>query len=46
MAALVEGIDYSNFKNEVARRQGHGRARVYHQVWDALYPLQEEPRHD
>lgn len=36
----VSGIDYDNFKNAVARRQGRGRATVYHDVWQALYEIQ------
>jgi hypothetical protein len=33
-------IDYPNFKNSVARRQGRVRARVYEDVWHRLYDLQ------
>ena len=33
-------IDYPNFKNSVARRQGKARARVYEDVWHRLYDLQ------
>ena len=33
-------IDYPNFKNAVARRQGKARARVYEDVWHRLYDLQ------
>ena len=40
MHAQVAGIDYDNFKNAVGRRQGRGRAAVYHDVWGALYRLQ------
>lgn len=40
MADMVRHLDYSNFKSEVARVQGHRRAATYHHVWDALYPLQ------
>jgi hypothetical protein len=47
MAKLVADIDYDNFKNEVASRQGYQRASVYGQVWHKLYDLQngrfEEP---
>ena len=47
MAALVAGIEYSNFKDEVASRHGYGRAGVYGHVWGQLYHLQsgrfEEP---
>ena len=33
MAALVAGIDYSNFKSAVSDTQGYGRAQVYSHVW-------------
>jgi len=38
--AQVAGINYDNFKNAVARRQGRERAAVYHQVWEALYEIE------
>lgn len=44
MAALVNALDYSNFKNQVAKVQGPARAHLYHGVWDVLYRLQSEPR--
>lgn len=40
MARLVNDLDYDNFKNAVAKRQGQGRADVYHDVWSVLYGLQ------
>lgn len=40
MAKLVAGIDYGNFKDAVAQRQGYGRAQVYGHVWGQLYHLQ------
>lgn len=40
MAKLVADVDYDNFKNEVASRQGYGRASVYGHVWGELYRLQ------
>jgi hypothetical protein len=40
LAHMVEDIDYGNFKNEVAKKQGHARAAVYGKVWDVLYGLQ------
>lgn len=43
MSRLVESLDYSNFKSEVAKKQGHKRAGLYHQVWDVLYQLQTDP---
>lgn len=41
MACLVQELDYPNFKDEVARRQGHARADLYHEVWATLHRLQE-----
>lgn len=38
---IVLDIDYSNFKNEVAARQGKGRAHRYGKVWSALYDMRE-----
>ncbi|WP_054107374.1 hypothetical protein [Novosphingobium sp. AAP83] len=40
LAKLTADIDYDNFKNEVASRQGYERAAVYGDVWDVLYGLQ------
>ncbi|WP_201451534.1 hypothetical protein [Hydrogenophaga sp. BPS33] len=40
MSRLVEDLDYDNFKNEVAERQGRARADLYHDVWSVLYKLQ------
>lgn len=37
---IVQDLDYENFKDEVARKQGKDRARVYGKVWGALYELQ------
>lgn len=34
-------IDYSNFKNSVAERQGAARSHLYHKVWKDLYQLQK-----
>jgi hypothetical protein len=33
-------IDYPNFKDAVASRQGHERAHRYHDVWQVMYDLQ------
>lgn len=41
-AKLIEAIDYSNFKDEVAQCQGPSRAALYHDVWAALWPLQKQ----
>lgn len=40
VAGQAHAIDYGNFKHAVAQRQGHDRARVYADVWAALYRLQ------
>lgn len=34
-------LDYSNFKAEVAKRQGKHRAAVYGKVWSVLDPLRD-----
>ena len=39
-AVLAEEIDYPNFKNAVAERQGAERAHVYSDVWVTLLGLQ------
>jgi 8-oxo-dGTP pyrophosphatase MutT (NUDIX family) len=40
LARLTADIHYANFKSEVALRQGHTRAELYHDVWSVLYRLQ------
>lgn len=44
MARLVADLDYDNFKNAVAQRQGQARAALYHNVWSVLYELQRKPQ--
>ena len=39
-ASLIANLDYSNFKSEVAKRQGVKREQLYHDVWHVLYQLQ------
>jgi hypothetical protein len=39
VARMVEDIDYSNFKDAVADRQGLERAHVYGEVWGVLREL-------
>lgn len=39
-AGMAADIDYSNFKNAVAARQGAERAHTYGDVWSTLYELQ------
>lgn len=43
MAAMIDGLSYSNFKSEVAIQQGLDRAHLYHDVWDVLHRLQDDP---
>jgi len=40
MAKMAKGIDYSNFKDEVASQQGMQRAHVYGRVWECLINLE------
>ncbi len=42
MASMVQQLDYSNFKSQVATKQGSARAHLYHGVWDVLHRLQSE----
>lgn len=39
-AAAMSDINYHNFKDEVARKQGRARSQIYHDVWSDLYKLQ------
>jgi hypothetical protein len=39
VAMLAERIDYGNFKDAVAERQGYKRAQVYSGVWGTLLGL-------
>jgi hypothetical protein len=40
VARIVLEIDYPNFKDAVADRQGFGRAHIYGDVWSALRGLE------
>lgn len=40
LIVLARGIDYDNFKDAVAERQGFEREAVYHRVWSELLRLQ------
>ena len=40
LASLAGAIDYDNFKNAVAERQGPDRARVYSGVWSVMRSIQ------
>jgi hypothetical protein len=35
----VQGIDYSNFKNEATAKLGTARGKIYGRVWAALFDL-------
>lgn len=45
MADLVATLDYDNFKNAVADRQGKEREDAYHDVWSVLYALKPHAQH-
>lgn len=40
LGQLASEIDYPNFKDAVAARQGYERAATYHRVWSDLAALQ------
>ncbi len=40
LARLAEEIEYPNFKDAVAERQGHEREGSYHRIWAVLRELQ------
>lgn len=42
MAKLMQQLDYSNVKDQVAKLQGSKRAHLYRQVWHLLHGLQED----
>lgn len=46
LAGEVDSVNYTNFKNRVAERQGHERHDAYKQVWSALRRLQSSSRDD
>ncbi|MCX5842603.1 MAG: hypothetical protein NT022_02435 [Deltaproteobacteria bacterium] len=41
LGKIIMDIDYSNFKDSVAEKQGRKRARLYEEVWGALLNLQK-----
>ena len=41
MCAAVADIDYANFKNAVAVGQGSTRSKLYQELWDTLWKLDE-----
>jgi hypothetical protein len=40
LGAEVDSLDYTNFKNRVADKQGHKRHEAYMRVWAAMRQLQ------
>jgi len=44
MGKIVMDVSYPNFKNEVAAKQGKARAARYHQVWDVIFDMPEDPK--
>ena len=42
VAQLAREINYDNFKNEVAAKQGHERAHRYGEIWSVMYELQQD----
>ena len=44
MAQMALDIDYSNYKDEVKRRQGKRRASIYGRVWGVLLDLETKGR--
>lgn len=41
MQKIVMDIEYLNFKDSVAKKQGYKRASIYGEVWSALLNLQK-----
>jgi len=41
LARQAAAIDYPNFKDAVAARQGYERARRYGRIWSVMHELQE-----
>ena len=41
LGKIAMDLDYANFKNEVAARQGKVRADRYHDVWSTLSGMKE-----
>jgi 8-oxo-dGTP pyrophosphatase MutT (NUDIX family) len=42
MKRIVADIDYTNFKNSVAAKEGSSRAHSYAEVWNTLYQLEDD----
>jgi hypothetical protein len=43
-ARAIRDIDYDNFQNALAERQGWTRERIYHDAWRAFLAIQQRPR--
>jgi hypothetical protein len=43
LAAQVDDVTYTNFKNEVTKRQGAARHDIYARVWSVLLSLEKLP---
>lgn len=41
LVKVALAVDYTNFKDTVAKRQGHQRAHVYAKVWSACRQIEE-----
>jgi len=41
LSKFVADLDYPNFKDAVAERQGRSRADVYHDVWATMAEVQQ-----
>jgi hypothetical protein len=42
VADAVRAVDYPNFKNAVADRQGYARAGAYGRIWEVMFGVQQE----
>jgi hypothetical protein len=42
VSQMVKDIYYDNFKNTVAKVQGHNRSHVYSTVWEDLFALEDD----
>jgi len=38
---IAMDINYSNFKNSVAKNQGHKRAGIYHDLWETVWRISD-----
>ena len=42
VSELAEDIDYGNFKDSVAKQDGHTRAHIYGRVWQSMLGMESE----